>query len=337
VLAVPDETVHRTKVADWMELKAIASPDSRIGFGTLVSGTALTENEQEEDIAEEDIEEENLVIGVQNEILRRAKAVGEDYPFRIDDRGRALQFITPVSKVGSVYLFCLFLSHAFDRTIVPKKLAPKVTNKTRDLFQACATVAAGGYVKGPAMSFGFPRPDGTTFLKALHRVYALFGDGRPRKRPRPAAAKMIKDNGIDIIAWRRSVDDLPCTVYLIGQVASGKDWQGKSVKTDQLHFHKYWFIDEPGSQPQDAMFMPFGLEPEDPEDGTPYEKVLKDYMQSIGYAFGTLFYRNRIAKHLAEGLELIEAGELHIERHEEIPQVIKWVERYVKRLRLRAA
>ena len=60
-------------------------------------------------------------------------------------------------------------------------------------------------------------------------------------------------------------------------------------------------------------------------------------MQSIGYGFGTLFYRNRIAKHLAEGLELIVAGELHIERHKDIPKIIKWVERYVKTLRLKAA
>lgn len=64
MLSVPDETVHRTKVADWLELKAIASPDSKIGFGTLVSGTALTENDQEENIADEDSAEEDLVIGV---------------------------------------------------------------------------------------------------------------------------------------------------------------------------------------------------------------------------------------------------------------------------------
>ena len=324
-------------MADWLELKAIASPDSKIGFGTLVSGTALTENEQEENIADEDTAEENFVIGVQNEIERRLKSIGDDYPFRIDDKGRHLQFITPVSNVGSVYLFCLFLSHAYDRTIVPKKLAPKVTNKTRDLFQACATVAAGGFVRGPSISFGFPRPDGTTFLKALHRVYKLFGDGTPRKTPRPAAAKKIKDNGIDIIAWRRSIDDLPCTLYLVGQVASGKDWEGKSVTTDRLHFHKYWFTSEPGSQAHDAMFMPFGLEPEDPEDGTPYEKVLKDHIQSIGYSFGTLFYRNRIAKHLAEGLELVAAGELQIERHGDLPKIIKWVESYMKKLKLKAA
>lgn len=333
MIAVPDESAHRSKIADWLEMKAISAPDGRVAFSTLISATAVAENEQAEDIGDEDIEEDELVLSAQGEISRRQNNIGEGYPFRIDNNGRAMQFVTPVSEVGSVYLFCLFLSHAFDRTIVSKALAPKVTNKTRDLFQACATIAAGGYVRGPSISFGFPRPDGATFLKALHRVYKLFGDGTPRKKPRVAAAKKIKDNGIDIIAWRRSIDGLPCTLYLIAQVASGADWEDKSVIVDRQHFHKYWFDVEPGSQAQDAMFMPFELEPEDPEDGTQYEDVLKDHMQSIGYRFGTLFYRDRIAKHLADGLQFIADGETAIERSSDLGKVVKWVENYTKRLR----
>lgn len=333
MLAAPDETVHRTKVADWLEFKAISSPDGRVPFGTLISAAVLAENEQEEDIADEDSEEDRLILCAQEEIARRLNNVGDHYPFRIDDRGRALQFVTPISEAGYGYLFCLFLSHAFDRTILPKKLAPRITNATRDLFQACATVAAGGYVKGPAFSFGFPRPDGTTFLKALHDVYRYFGDGKPRKRPRASAAKKIKDNGIDIIAWRRSIDNLPGTIYLIAQVASGADWEHKSVIPDREHFHKYWFEDVPGSQPQDAMFMPFGLEPEEPVDGTAYEEVLKDYMQNTGYRYGNLFYRDRIARHMADGVELIAAGEVHIQRGSDLAKVVKWVEGYTERLR----
>jgi hypothetical protein len=336
VFSIPDETVHRTKVADWLELKAIASPDGLVGFGTLIAASAMAEDEQPEDMADEDIKQDDLVLSAQGEISRRRNNIGDDYPFRIDDTGRAMQFITPVSKVGSVYLFCLFISHAFDRTIMPKKLAPRVTNKTRDLFQACATVAAGGFVQGPAMSFGFPRPNGETFLKALHRVYKLFGDGKPRKTPRAAAAKKIKDNGIDLIAWRRSIDNLPCTLYLIGQVASGSDWEGKSVVPDRQHFHKYWFEDVPGSQPHDAMFMPFGLEPEDPEDGTAYDDVLRDYMQSVAYRYGTLFYRDRIAKHLAAGLQLANAGEKEIERVGDLGKIVTWVKRYTEKLQAAA-
>jgi len=332
VLAVPDETVHRTMVADWLELEAISSPDGRVGFATLISAAELSEEEQPEDMADEDIKQDALVLSSQAELARRLKNIGDDYPFRITENGRALEFLNPVTKVGSVYLFCLFLSHASDRTIIPKALAPKVTNKTRDLFQACATVAAGGFVQGPSMSFGLPRPDVATFLKALHRVYKLFGDGKPRKNPRPAAAKKIKDNGIDIIAWRRSIDNLPCTLYMIGQVASGENWEGKSVVPDREHFHKYWFEDIPGSQPHDAMFMPFGLEPENPEDNTTYDDVLKDYMQSIAYRYGTLFYRDRIAKHLAQGLQLVDAGEQEIERVPDIRKVVAWVKKYTEKL-----
>lgn len=334
MLAVPDESVHRTKITDWLELKAISSPDGRVGFGTLTSATALTENAQEENIGDEDSEEEELVLCVQGEINRRLYNVGIDYPFRIDEKGRALQFVTPVSEAGSVYLFCLFLSHAFDRTIVPEALAPEVTNRIRDLFQACATIAAGGYVLGPAMSFGFPRPDGAEFLKALRRVYRLFGDGRPCKKPRKSAPPKVKDNGIDVIAWRRSIDNLPNTHYLIGQVASGNDWVNKSVKADREHFHRYWFVEQPGSQPEDAMFMPFGLEPENEKQEADYEKLLIDYMQNIGYRYGNLFYRDRIARHLAQGLQLIAAGEQQIERGPDLEEVTRWVEEYTERLRV---
>lgn len=335
MLAVPDESAHRTKIADWLELKAISSPDGRVGFGTLISATALIENEQEENIGDEDLDDDELVLCVQAEIARRTNNVGTDYPFRIDEKGRALHFVTPVSQAGSVYLFCLFLSHAFDRTIVPEALAPKVTNRIRDLFQACSTIAAGGYIQGPAMSFGFPRPDGTEFLKALRRVYRLFGDGRPCRKPRKAAPAKIKDNGIDVIAWKRSIDNLPSTHYLIGQVASGKDWVDKSVKADREHFHNYWFVEKPGSQPEDAMFIPFGLEPENARQEADYEKLLRDYMQSTAYRYGNLFYRDRIAKHLAQGLHLIAGGEQHIQGAADLGEVTKWVEEYT--LRLRAA
>ena len=333
MLAVPDPSIHRTKKADWLELKALSSADGLIGFETLISATARAEDEQAENIGDEDVEEDELVLCVQAEIARRASNIGDDYPFRIDARGRTLQLLSPISEVGSVYLFCLFLSHAFDNTIVSKKLAPKVTNPIRDWFQACATVAAGGYVKGPSISFGFPRPDGAAFLETLHRVYQLFGDGKPRKRPRAAAAKKIKDNGIDIIAWRRPIDNLPGTVYLIGQVASGADWKDKSVIPDREHFHSYWFEEKPASKADDAMFMPFGLEPEDPEDGTPYEDVLKDYMASAVYKYGTLFYRDRIARHVSDGLRLIAEGETHIERRTDIVKIVRWVENYTKKLR----
>jgi hypothetical protein len=335
VLAIPDGTVHRTKLADWLELNALSSPDGRIGFGTLVSAVSLSADEQSEDIAEEDTKDEQLVLSVQGEISRRCKSIGEDYPFQIDDKGRHLSTKAGLSDAGAVYLFCLFLSHAHDRTVIPKRLAPRVTNRVRDLFQASATVAAGGFVQGPAVSFGWPRPGRTGFLKALHEVYTRFGDGKPVRRPRPAASAQVKDDGIDLIAWRLPVDSLPGTQYLLAQVASGEDWVHKSVVTDSRHFHKYWFEHQPACQHQDAMFMPFCLEPpEIVQTGVSYDEVLTDHMQSLSYRHGNVFYRYKIAKYFAEGLRIHK--EVHaIERTGDLPKIVRWVRRYLERLRSR--
>ncbi len=334
MLAVPDESDHRAKFADWLELKAISSPDARVGFGTLISAAALTENEQDDNIADQDAEEDRLVQAAQEEIERRLKSVGDGYPFRIDPKGNALCFLTPLEPSGVVYLFCLYLTQVADHTIIKKAKAPKINNRVRDLFQACSTVAAGGYVRGPAVSFGWPRPSGKDFLAALKAVYKEFGDGKPHKTPRPGAAKAVKDNGIDVIAWRRQADKLPGTQYLIGQVASGSNWKGKSVTTDRKHFHKFWFERAPGSKATDAMFIPFNLEPDLPDDSTPYQEVLNDYVAGLSYRFGDVFYRDRVARNFAEGLSVVEAGETYFERHKELPKIVRWVNNYSKRLQI---
>jgi hypothetical protein len=332
VLAVPEESDHRAKFADWLELKAIASTDARVGFGTLVSAAVLTENEQNDDIADQDAEEDQLVQDAQEEISRRRESVGDGYPFRIDENGNALCFVTPLTDVGVVYLFCLYLTQVADHTIIKKSDAPKVNDRIRDLFQAASTVAAGGYVRGPAISFGWPRPDGTSFLRALKAVYKEFGDGKPHKKARSGASKAVKDNGIDIIAWRRQADKLPGTQYLIGQVASGSNWTGKSVKTYREHFHSYWFLNRPGSQATDAIFIPFNIEPAQPDDSTPYQEVLNDHVASLNYIYGDIFYRDRVARNFAEGLKIAQGGEEYLERHKELPKIARWVKGYSKRL-----
>lgn len=261
MLSIPDLTEHVTKLADWFELSALRAPDGRIGFGTLVSAADLGIEEQEPNIADEDLRQEGMVVAVQAEIAARGKVIGPDYPFIVDDSGAGMQVAAAITQVGSIYLFCLFLSHANDRTIIPEALKPEIDHEARDLFQVCATVAAAGIVQGIAVSFGWPRPDGAAFLKSLRRIYKLFGDGTPHAQPPPGAPEQVKDDGIDVIAWCPSPDGLPGTQYLLGQVASGTDWRGKSVSTYVKTFHTFWFQRQPASQPQFAMFIPFCFEP----------------------------------------------------------------------------
>jgi hypothetical protein len=164
-------------------------------------------------------------------------------------------------------------------------------------------------------------------------VYERFGDGTPVRKPRPAASKQVKDDGIDVIAWRDPIDGMPGTQYLLGQVASGEDWVDKSVVTDSKHFHKYWFEHQPACQHQDAMFMPFCLEPPEGIEGFTYEGVLKDHIQSLSYRHGNIFYRYKVAKYAGDGLRMYREGQHAIERVTDFPKMSRWVNHYRKRLR----
>ena len=79
-----------------------------------------------------------------------------------------------------------------------------------------------------AISFGWPRPSGKRFSGTLKAVYKEFGDGKPHKTARLGASRAVKDNGIDVIAWRRQADRLPGTNIQIGQVVSGSNWKVKA-------------------------------------------------------------------------------------------------------------
>ncbi len=333
MLAVPDRSAHVTKLADWVELSAVRSHDGRIGFSTLISSYALSEEEQSDDIGKQDADDEALLIAVQHEIESRRKCIGCDYPFCVDVKGEFIQVAPEPTLVGAIYLFCLFLSHAYDRTIIPKALAPVIDNTARDLFQACATVAAAGYVEGVAISFGWPRPKGEAFLEALRRIYALFGDGTPVANPRPAAPEDVKDDGVDVIAWKPSPDGLPGTPYLLGQVASGENWIDKSIAADAEMFHRYWFDRQPATPHQNAMFIPFCLEPKGQKYDVAGQELLVDHMQRLTHKYGIIFYRYRVASYAAKGLRIHDQGQHLIERVADIPRIVEWVREYSQALR----
>ena len=79
--------------------------------------------------------------------------------------------------------------------------------------------------------------------------------------------------------------------------------------------------------------MPFCLEPKrSREDATPQE-TLVDHMQRLTSKFGMLFYRYRMASYGAVGLAVHKAGEMIVERIDDLPLVETWVQNYSSTLR----
>ncbi len=326
-LTLPSVDDHPAIHVDWLEFAALAAADRRVSLSNLAGGFDLLLDEEPSDWSETDAFADNRLDVVVAELHERLRILGDDYPFRFDLRGHFLERKDAPTAGGHVYLFCLFLSHATRSMLLPKSALPPITNEVRDLFQVCSTFAAAGYVEGPAISFGWPRPNRSSFAEALKTVYEAFGDGTPRKKPLPGTAKSIKDGGIDIIAWRPSIDCLPGTTYLLGQVASGHNWKQKSVVEDSRLFHWAWFEKPPSTERQHAMFIPFCLEPEARySEQADMRQLLRDYLQVLTVQFGIVFYRYRLAAFAARGLKLHDQGDAVLERYDEINDIVAWVE-----------
>jgi hypothetical protein len=323
LLAVPEIGAAPALLADWLELTAFLSAERKAHLNQLMSNQDLQWDTQVEDASVEDEILEDTASIAAGEIERRGEVLDGAYPFQMSVDGRfVVMNEEPECGVGySIYLFCLIVDHAKQSQIVPVELTPTLEEmrEARNLFQVCATLAAAGYCIGPAFSLGFPRPDGSGFLKKIAEIWRYFKDGKPREKPLAGSAD-VKDEGIDVVAWRPQRDSLPGTLYLLGQAASGHSWQGKSVKDHITVFHHEWFEITPATQATPALFVPEMLDEE-------------DFLRRITRSHGQIFHRGRLPLDADRAPDLAKAGVGPIERIDDIADVKRWLLDYRKRIR----
>jgi hypothetical protein len=160
-------------------------------------------------------------------------------------------------------------------------------------------------------------------------VYHHFGEGEVVNEPRVGASPMVKDEEIDVIAWKPRKDKAAGTFYLLGQVASGSNWEAKSIKGDPIaYFHRTWFTRTPASEPLPSIFIPQAVLPTG--DGG-----RKDRIDLQTAKFGFILDRLVLPSLASVGISLFDdkSNDLIIERRSDIPRVIAWVSAQVTALR----
>ena len=324
------------QLCDWAELKALSSPSGKFRLSSLERLWDISRQTEDSDPegrfrAEDDTDVEGVAGGDSNafldslisEIDARSQALGDCYPFRFAAGGVTLEVVGPPNMGGYVYIFCLLLTHSNNKDILDGSWAPDVTFQVRDLFQACATVAAAAHVHGCAISFGWPRPnENPQFLKRLKSAYAIFGEGTVVKKPRPGVSPSPKDEEIDVIAWKPTHDRSPGTTYLLGQVASGGNWMAKSVKGPPIDsFHRNWFEPPPPSEPSASMFIPHSVPP------VSLHGTRRERLDVLVATYGIIFDRYRLPRLADDGIRLANStnGKLLIERVDDLHDVATWV------------
>ncbi|MCA8078993.1 hypothetical protein [Burkholderia cepacia] len=322
ILSTPPVLNDPHVVCDWLEIAVLADQYHTYAFDTLSRAWDTLRNQEGRDPEGGDTTQEAFEENVKAEVRARADLLGDCYPFTFSESGESLEFDpNACTDGGAIYLFCLLLSHCTQGAVFNGAYLPNITNAVRNYFQACATFAAAGEVTGHSYAFGFPRPDRTGFLEKLRQIYAHFGEGvRVRDEPLPGAPLAQKDAQIDVIAWEPKADGAAGKKYMLGQVASGANWDAKTIKGGPIDsFHSGWLDPVPGSMATAAMFVPFCY-------GNLVDGSSADVINFRSYEFGHIFYRFRIPVLAAKGLELARSGAGYvIERLDDLAHIRQWV------------
>ncbi len=316
-------------IADWLEFDIICSDFGTKGISEIARHWDVLRNTEDTDFEDDNSSVDEFLDVVLREIRTRMRISGSSYPFAFSETGESLSLKEELSEDCYIYLFCLIISHIKEGEVLSGRYTPPITNYVRDLFQVCATLAASGVVGGNAYSFGFPRPDRSNFLAALHNVFSAFGEGLAIDTVPRGAPPEVKDDGVDVIAWADRPDGMPGKIYLLGQVASGEDWPNKSILSKISAFHSVWFSNpRPASTPIPSMFMPFCIQP------TTAGEAIEDRMLYLTHNFGCFYYRHVIPPLARKGLEIARGGSRTIvQRENDVSRIVEWVNEQINSMK----
>ena len=327
-LDAPDPHSKRARLADWLELEALASsrqsaPLLSIGkILRLVSDdrtipTDLADGADDEGDPEvTDRATEDLLERVVEEIEFRLKTIGTAYPFewQLSGSGQpiALKAKATAREAGTgelVYTFCLLDSCFREGMIKPGNPADRnLVQQIGAVFQICSCLAVGGYTDAEVVSFGFPRATGNAFLPALQQAWQRYGSYEIIDQIPHGFDASLQDGGVDIIAWLSFPDGHAATLIMFAQVASGLGWKDKSVVTDVAGI-KQWFKGTRFEHYVPAICIPFPLwfDLEEPakDDADRPVAFAPGVMRRFEFRepkFGIIFDRGRIARCSALGL-----------------------------------
>ncbi len=246
MLPLPKSPIDTIRLADWVELSALLSPDLSTSSGDLRAAlrtAALFERGGDEAI-------ESKALEVFRELEQRALAADTAYPF--SSEGGVLTAQANWQDFTS-YLFCLCLSYFGWKNKIGAKTFP------RRLFEDLACDAAKNYLRGHAVRFASPRKDlPSSFKEAVTVLCTKNIEEGEGFREQPSLRS--QDDTVDVVAWSDFPDHLPGKLLMFGACASGANWENKINELQPGVFCNQWMIEPPASPLVKAFFIPHRID-----------------------------------------------------------------------------
>ncbi len=239
------------KLADWIECQLLFSASTSFSRSTLRDfieedpGTTDVQNYDAADFSDEDELDEIASrrslrdaaaegISVADELSSdafvaledRAAFVGDKYPFKVEPD--LITLTVDSWRDCIVYAFLVSLNARYVYGLSSE------TNMAARIFERFVRVGMASYIEGEAEHFGWPRdgaPGERNFAAALPPLLGKLGERTAIKWE--DIPKKIKDNEVDVFAWRPLGDDRRGQLVLMCQCAIGKGWNDKGIRLEK--------------------------------------------------------------------------------------------------------
>ena len=181
--------------ADFLELSAFFAGTDTVPTSGLVNEIELGTAEDPADVDEEMYTgAEGIQTGTVKRIESRQRILKSAYPYELDSSGDMLTCALDNPSMGqAAYILSLVL--------YPDEAE---VSKLREYFQYFATAALAAEIGGVSWSFGFPRPDHSSFLAKLTEIWRVIQDGHVSSQV--GAPVHPKDDQVDVFAARPHPD-----------------------------------------------------------------------------------------------------------------------------------
>ena len=306
--------------ADFLELSAFFAETRAVPASEIKNAMDIGASEENPDVDKEMREgSEGVVSATVDLIETRRGALGSAYPYKLDDAGDILECEWRSDSLGqTTYVLCLILSNlqASSPIMNGSTAHPNdaEVSELRQYFQYFATAALAAEIGGTSWSFGFPRPDHSSFLTKLKEIWRVIRDGHIEAQV--GSPTHPKDDQVDVFAARPHPDRLPGFLLAAAQVATGNNWKEKSLRGHLSAFKSRWFGLQPVTDFLTYMIIPFAR---------PDEEFIDDVR-----TMGNVLHRLRIPRKVEEAEQLLEAG-ISIEAYDLLEEAVQWVADYRRR------
>ncbi len=219
--------------ADYVEFLALKS-GNQISLKSLFSAEKLMLDELQtigiDDDEDEIVEkEENLT----SELNRRAKLLGNKYPFELDQKGYNLKIKPNQSGQCVIYKFLLFCTRL-------NMLSNRIQNKLdgTQIFEKLSSHSAQIYFGTRSKSIVFGTSVSGGFTQKISTLIKEIGEGGTFKNH---IGTKPKDDSLDIVVYNEFKDKKPSKFIAFGQCKTGTNWEDTLSVLDIQSFCDSWF------------------------------------------------------------------------------------------------